>query len=144
MADNPTYNLIGKDFTPPDIEAKVTGASTYSEDFRMEGMAYVKMLLSPMPNARVRNIDASEALAMEGVYGIMTADDVPTFQNPGEQILTNEPNFVGEPILAIAAVDEATAANALELVRVDYEELPFVLDPLESLYPGGPDAYRGW
>ncbi|MBN4053571.1 xanthine dehydrogenase family protein molybdopterin-binding subunit [Haliea sp. AH-315-K21] len=143
MADNPTYKLIGKDFTPPDIEAKVTGAATYSEDFRAEGMAYVKMLLSPMPHARVTNIDASEALAMEGVYGIMTADDVPSFQNPGEQILNNEPNFVGEPILAIAAVDEATAANALELVRVDYEELPFVLDPLESLYPGGPDAYRG-
>tara|TARA_R110000824_G_scaffold52692_5_gene146329 strand:- start:4655 stop:7099 length:2445 start_codon:yes stop_codon:yes gene_type:complete len=143
MADNPAFNLVGKDFTPPDVEAKVTGAANYSEDFRAEGMAYVKMLLSPMPKARVRSIDASEALAMEGVYGIMTADDVPSFPNPGEQILNNEPNFVGEPILAIAAVDEATAANALELVRVEYEELPFVLDPLESLYPGGPDAYRG-
>ena len=47
MADNPTYKLIGKNFTPPDIEAKVTGAATYSEDFRAEGMAYIKMLLSP-------------------------------------------------------------------------------------------------
>jgi len=143
MADNPTYRHIGKNFTPPDIEAKVTGASTYSEDFRAEGMAYIKMLLSPMPKCIVRNIDASEALAMEGVYGIMTADDVPTFPNPGEQILSNEPNFIGEPILAIAAVDEATAANALELVRVEYEEQDFVLDPLESLYPGGTDAYYG-
>ena len=144
MADNSNdYKLIGEDFVPPDIHAKVTGSSTYAEDFRAEGMAYVKMLLSPMPHARVTNIDASEALALEGVYGIMTADDVPSFPNPGEQILNNEPNFVGEPILAIAAVDEATAANALELVRVEYEELPFVLDPLESLYPGGPDAYRG-
>jgi xanthine dehydrogenase molybdenum-binding subunit len=144
MADNnTTYNLVGKNFTPPDIRAKVTGRATYSEDYRADGMAYVKMLLSPMPHARVTNIDASAALAMEGVYGVMTADDVPSFPNPGEQILSNEPNFVGEPILAVAAVDETTASNALELITVEYEELPFVLDPMESLFPGGPDAYNG-
>jgi len=140
---NPSFRLIGKDFTPPDIRAKVTGSAKYSEDFRRDGMAYIKMLLSPMPHCRVLNIDASDALAMPGVYGILTAEDVPAFPQPQEQILNNAPNFVGEPILAIAAVDEATAANALELVRVEYEPLPFTIDPLESLYPGGPDASQG-
>lgn len=142
--NNPdNFKIIGKDFTPPDIRAKVTGKAKYAEDFRAEGMAYIKMLLSPMPHCRVSDIDATEALAVPGVYGIMTADDVPSFPDPQEQILNNTPNFAGEPILAIAAVDEATAANALELVKVKYEPLPFTLDPLESLYPGGPDANLG-
>ncbi|MEX2367718.1 MAG: molybdopterin cofactor-binding domain-containing protein, partial [Pseudohongiellaceae bacterium] len=142
-ANNNNFKLIGQNFTPPDVRAKVTGRARFSEDFRADGMAWIKMLLSPMPHCRVQSIDASEALAMEGVYGILTADDVPAFPQPQEQILNTAPNFVGEPILAIAAVDEATAASALDLVRVEYEPLPFTLDPLESLYPGGPDANQG-
>jgi len=142
-AVNSTLRLIGQDFTPPDIRAKVTGAAKYSEDMRMDGMAWIKMLLSPMPHCRVRNIDVSAALNLAGVYGVLTADEVPAFPKPQEQILNNAPNFVGEPILAIAAVDEATAANALELVQVEYEPLPFILDPLQSLYPGAPDANEG-
>ena len=138
-----TFRLIGQDFTPPDIRAKVTGSAKYSEDIRMDGMAFVKMLLSPMPHCRVTRMDATAALALPGVYGILTAEDVPAFPQPQEQILNNHPNFVGEPILAIAAVDEATAANALDLIEIEYEALPFTLDPLESLYPGGPDANQG-
>lgn len=143
ITGNNNFRLIGQDFTPPDIRAKVTGSAKYSEDIRMDGMAWIKMLLSPMPHCRVLSIDSSEALALPGVYGILTADDVPVFPQPQEQILNNQPNFVGEPILAIAAVDEATAAAAIELIRVEYEALPFTLDPLESLYPGGPDANQG-
>src|SRR5690606_10878294 len=94
----------------------------------------------PMPHARVRRIDADEALAMPGVFGILTADDVPAMPPPQDEILTNEPLFVGQPILAIAAETEQLAADALERIRVEYEELPFTVDPLESLYPGGPNA----
>ena len=57
-----SYNLIGKDFTPPDIVAKVTGKAKYSEDFRVEGMVFCRLLTSPMPHAKVKSIDASEAL----------------------------------------------------------------------------------
>ena len=71
------YNLIGKDFVPPDVVAKVTGRAKYAEDFRAEGMLFCKLLLSPMPHCRVRGIDAAEALAMPGVKGILTADDLP-------------------------------------------------------------------
>ncbi len=132
--------LIGKDITPPDLVAKVTGRAKYAEDFRADGMLFAKLLSSPMPHARVRRIDASAALSMPGVVDILTADDLPEVDAPGERALTNEPLYEGEPILAVAAVDETTAADAIERINVDFEQLPFVLDPLESLRPGGPNA----
>ena len=134
------YKLIGKDFAPPDLTAKVRGRATYSEDMHVEGMLHCKLLLSPMPHARVKKIDASAALAMKGVVAILTAHDVPQFPPPQTPILTNEPLFVGAPILAVAAVDELTAANAVEAIKVDLEPLPFSLDPLQSLRPDGPNA----
>ena len=73
MADNNRpYNLVGKNFTPPDIRAKVTGRATYSEDYRADGMAYIKMLLSPMPHALVTNIDAS-APALSSTESVVSA-----------------------------------------------------------------------
>ncbi|HEX6997630.1 MAG TPA: xanthine dehydrogenase family protein [Gammaproteobacteria bacterium] len=134
------FDLLGKDFTPPDVHAKVTGRARYAEDFRADGMAFCKLLTSPMPHARVARLDLSEALAMPGVLGALTADDVPSFPEPAETILTNEPLFVGHPILAIAAESEEIAAEALERVRIEYEELPFTVDPLRSLFPGGANA----
>ena len=134
------YKLIGKDFTPPDVVAKVTGKAKYAEDFRVDGMVYCRLLLSPMPHAKVRNIDASAALKMPGVVGILTAADVPAIPSPANPILTNEPLYVGAPILAIAAESETLAADALEKIKLDLEALPYTVDPLESLYPGGPNA----
>ncbi len=134
------YDLLGKNFTPPDVQAKVTGTAKYAEDFRVDGMVYCKVLTSPMPHAKVTSIDASAALAMPGVHGVLTADDVEDFGEPAETILTNEPLFVGHPILAIAADSEQLAADALEQIKISYEELPFTVDPLQSLYPGGADA----
>ena len=69
--------LVGANYVPPDLVAKVTGRAKYAEDFRAEGMLFAKLLLSPMPHARVRSIDTSAALAMPGVKAIITADDVP-------------------------------------------------------------------
>lgn len=135
-----TFKHIGKDFIPHDVLAKVTGAAKYAEDFRAEGMVFCRLLTSPMPHGRVKNIDASAALGMEGVLGILTADDIPG-EPPGfAPPLTNEPLYVGEPILAVAAISEEIAEDAIEKIRVDYEPLPFTFDPLESLFPGGKDA----
>jgi CO/xanthine dehydrogenase Mo-binding subunit len=105
-----------------------------------------------MPHARVLHIDTSAALAMPGVKAILTADDLPApadivtdlgqtiKANPkGERALTNEPLYEGEPILAVAAVDEYTAAEAIEKIQIEFEPLPFVVDPLVSLRPGGPN-----
>jgi CO/xanthine dehydrogenase Mo-binding subunit len=130
---------VGQNYTPPDLVAKVTGRAKYAEDFRAEGMLFTKLLLSPMPHARVRRIDTSAALAMPGVKAILTADDLPDL-NGAERALTNEPRYAGEPILAVAAVDEATAADAVERIEVDLEPLPFVTDPFDSLRPDGPNA----
>ena len=145
------YKLLGHDYTTPDLIAKVTGRAKYAEDYRADGMSFCKLLLSPMPHCRVRRIDASAALAMPGVKGMLTADDLPPRKAAGgeagaslapEVALTNEPVYKGEPILAVAAVDELTAAEAIEKITLDLEPLPFVVDPLESLRPNGPSARR--
>ncbi len=131
--------LIGRNYTTPDLVAKVTGRAKYAEDYRADGMLFTKLLLSPMPHARVRHIDASAALAMPGVKAILTADDLPDLKG-AERALTNEPFYQGEPILALAAVDERTAAEAIERIELDLEPLPFVVDPVESLRPTGANA----
>ena len=134
-----TQKLVGANYVPLDHEAKVTGRAKYAEDFRAEGMLFAKLLLSPMPHARVRSVDLSAALAMPGVKAILRASEVPD-QNGGEKALNDEPFYAGEPILAVAAVDEATAAEAIERIVLDLEPLPFTIDPLESLRPGTPAA----
>jgi xanthine dehydrogenase molybdenum-binding subunit len=131
--------LIGQDISPPDLRAKITGRAKYAEDFRADGMVFAKLLASPMPHCRVIRIDASAALAMEGVVGILTADEVPQSEG-GEQCLTNHPLYEGEAILAVAAVSETIAADAIERIRVDFEPLPFILNPLDGVRPGSPDG----
>jgi xanthine dehydrogenase molybdenum-binding subunit len=146
------YKLIGKNYQTPDLYAKVTGQAKYAEDFRAEGMLFCKLLLSPMPHARVKRIHTNAALAMPGVKAILTANDLPAPADTltdngtvikaskwGERGLTNEPVYQGEPILAVAAVDELSAAEAIEKIHIDFEPLPFVIDPLDTLRPGGPN-----
>ena len=146
MADK---KLVGQNYTTPDLRAKVTGRSKYAEDFRAEGMLFARLLLSPYPHARIASIDTSAALAMPGVRAILMADEVPgpkdqvndagqTIRaNPkSEKALTNEPLYQGEPVLAVAAVDELTAAEAIEKIKIRWERLPFSVDPVASLLPG--------
>ena len=134
------YTLLGQDFVPPDIRAKVTGEAKYAEDFRADGMVFCRLLHSTMPHARVTRIDASEALAMDGVVAVLTVDDLPETAAPIQPLLTNEPMFAGEPILAVAAVSETLAEDAIDRILVELEPLPFSVDPLDSLFPGGPNA----
>src|SRR5689334_21562417 len=146
------YKLLGKDYPTPDLYAKVTGKSKYAEDYRAEGMLFCKLLLSPVPHGRVKHLDLSKALAMPGVKAILTQDDLPApadsvtdlgvtiKANPlGEKALTMEPLYQGEPVLAVAAVDEFTAAEAIEAIDIEFEHLPFAVDPLDTLRPGGPN-----
>jgi CO/xanthine dehydrogenase Mo-binding subunit len=149
MADE---RLLGQNYSTADLVAKVTGRAKYAEDFRAEGMLFCKLLLSPRPHCRVRGVDLSGALAMPGVRAILRASDLPAAPPPSlkghedavvlrpEVALTDEPVYEGEPILAVAAVDELTAAEAIDRIHLDLEPLPFVVDPLESLRPDGPNA----
>src|ERR1041385_6250276 len=132
MADN---KLVGQNYTTPDLVAKVTGAAKYAEDYRVDGMLFAKLLVSPMPHARVKRLDTSKALAMPGVKAILTADDMPgaaAGATLGENVqstpqagggLTNEPLYQGEPFLAIAATSELGAAEAIEAIDIEFEPL---------------------
>ncbi len=146
------YKLIGKDYPTPDLYAKVTGKAKYAEDFRAEGMLFCKLLLSPVPHGRVKHLNVSKALAMPGVKAILTEEDLPApadsvndlgivikANRQGEKALTMEPVYHGEPVLAVAAVDEFTAAEAIENIDIEFEHLPFAVDPLDTLRPGGPN-----
>src|SRR6202162_418666 len=148
----PQYKLIGKNYVTADLYAKVTGKSKYAEDFRAEGMLFCKLLLSPVPHGRVKHLDLRKALAMPGVRAILTQNDLPApadsvtdlgavikANQQGEKALTMEPLYQGEPVLAVAAVDELTAAEAIEKIEIEFEHLPFVVAPLDSLVPGGPN-----
>jgi CO/xanthine dehydrogenase Mo-binding subunit len=137
----PDHTLTGHDYTTPDLQAKVTGRAKYAEDFRADGMLFTKLLLSPMPHARVTRLDTRAALALPGVKAILTADELPDARG-AERALTNEPLYQGEPILAVAAVDELTAAEAIERIDIQFQALPFVVDPVESLRPSGANGRR--
>ena len=146
--------LVGQNYTTPDLVAKVTGRAKYSEDFRAEGMLYARLLTSPLPHARIRRIDTSAATAMPGVKAILLPEEIPgpadtvtdlgqtiRANQQGERALANgEALYQGEPILAVAAVDEWTAAEAIEKIEIDWEPLPFNVDALDSLRPGRPNA----
>ncbi len=168
------FKLLGHNYVTPDLVAKVKGQAKYAEDFRAEGMVFIKLMPSPRPHARVISIDASAALAMPGVHGILTAKDLPAPPPPPgpppaaaaagaapaagapaagaapaappappmppEFALTDEPVYEGEPILAIAADSEELAAEAIDRIVVEFEALPFVIDPLEGMRPGAPDG----
>ena len=148
-----TNKLIGQNYTTPDLVAKVTGQAKYAEDYRVDGMLFCKLLLSPYPHARIKRIDTSRALATPGVKGVLTADELPApadvvsdlgqrfaANTKGEKALTNEPVYQGEPVLALAAIDELTASDALEKIEIEWEPLPFAVDPLASLRPDGANA----
>src|ERR1044071_1632065 len=112
-------------------DSKLVGRDYPTPDFRAEGMLFTKLLLSPFPHARVKSIDSSAALAMPGVRAILTADEVPGPRdqvsdagvlikaNPrSEKAPPKEPMYQGEPVLAVAAVDELTAAEAIERLKI--------------------------
>src|SRR4029077_4657145 len=107
-----------------DLYPKVTGQAKYAEDYHADGMLFCKLLLSPLPHARVTHLDVQQALAIPGVKAILTAGELPppadTLTDNGtviranpksEKALTMEPRYQGEPILAVAALDELTAAD---------------------------------
>lgn len=145
--------LVGQNYETPDIRAKVTGRARYSEDFRAPGMLFARLLLSPYSHAKIRSIDTSLASAMPGVKAILLPEDVPGPKdqvndmgqvlraNPySEKALTAEPLYQGEPVVAVAAIDEATAVEAIEKIKIRWDVLPFNVDPVATLRPGAATA----
>lgn len=148
------YKVIGQSVQRVDAVAKVTGKAKYADDFFERDMLIGKVLRSPYAHAIIKNIDVSMAKALPGVEAVITYKELPdikyaTAGHPwslelehrdieDRHILTNKARYVGDEIAAVVAVDEITAKKALKLIKVEYEILPFVLDPEEAINTGAP------
>ena len=148
-ADN---KWIGKRTPRPDGIDKVTGRAAFAADFSLPGMLWGRVLRSPHPHARIRSINSDKALALPGVKAVMIGEDLVEFPwdkaaplgiqdlrfNSRNVMAREKALYVGHPVAAVAAISNRIAADALKLIEVDYEVLPWVIDVDEALQPGAP------
>lgn len=137
--------VIGKAVPRSDARLKATGIACYAADVRLPGREPLcgKILRSPHPHARIVSIDTSKAASLPGVHAVVTGKDATAerigFMMRDRHVLTRDKvRFVGDPVAAVAAVDEATALEALALIHVEYDILPAVFTPEEALADGAP------
>jgi CO/xanthine dehydrogenase Mo-binding subunit len=140
--------VVGVSVPQVNAREKVLGRAQYVADIKMGGMLHAKVLRSPYAHARIVSIDASRARALRGVKLVVTGEDTPTCLwgviRKEHRILASEKvRFVGEEVAAVVATDEATALDAIELIRVEYEELPALLTPAAALVEGAPELHPG-
>ena len=132
-----TLAIVGKGHPRVDGIARVTGRAQFTQDLYLPGMLHVRMLRSPYPRARVRKVDATRALTFPGVRGVLHRFNAPKAAFRGEEtIFRDEVRFAGDEVAAVAADTEETAADAVRLIDVEYEVLPFVPDLEEAMADG--------
>ena len=134
----PEHSVIGKRIPKVDVLGRLTGKVEYSTDVSLPGMLYGKILRSPYPHARILNIDTSKAEKLPGIKAVVTAKNTPSTDSPHADrriFVTSKVRFIGDEVAAVAATDEDIAEEALELIEVEYEELPAISDPLVALRP---------
>ena len=135
---------IGVSAPRRDLPEKLTGEAKYTADIRLPGMLYGKILRSPHAHARILAVDASAAAKLPGVYAVLTPFDAPDGRvAPDVRILDTRARFVGDEVAAVAAADEETAEEAMRLIEVSYDPLPFVTDPVEAMRSGAPEVHDG-
>ncbi len=150
---------VGHALPRVDARDKVTGKAMYAGDFAMEGALTMKLLFAGRPHARVVHVDTQTATALPGVAAVFTSLDVPVnaygLQYPDQPVLcgpggdqpgTDVVRFVGDQVAAVVAENEAIAEQALDLIKVTYEDLPVITDPRDALQPGAAllhPAYAG-
>lgn len=143
------FRHVGRPLRKVDGLAKATGAALYTDDLTLPGMLHAKTLRSPHAHARIRSVDAGEALRLPGVLAVITGQDLPVrygilpWTQDETALAVDKVRFVGDPVAAVAALDEDAANAALKLIRVDYEPLHAYLDPLESLGRHDPAIHEG-
>ncbi|MFQ5552748.1 MAG: molybdopterin cofactor-binding domain-containing protein [Thermoplasmata archaeon] len=126
-----------------DGPAKVTGQAQFADDIHLPGMLYAKLLRSPVPHGRIKSLDTSRAEALPGVVAVLTGQDLPEkygilpVSQDEEALCTEKVRYVGDPIAAVAAVDEDTAEEATELIELDLEDLPSYMTIEEALEKEG-------
>ena len=143
-----SLQTVGHPTSRIDAEKRVTGAATYTGDLRLTGMLYARVLRSPHPHARIRHIDLARAQALPGVKAILTRENCDVIWASGDMrnkryLFNNPVRFAGDAVAAVAAIDRHTAEQATRLIEVDFETLPFVLDPEDALQPGAPEIQPG-
>mgnify|MGYP003700669497 CR=1 FL=1 len=143
---------IGQRTIRPDGAEKVTGAARFGADFAFPGMLWGKTLRSPHPHARIRGIDTSKAEALPGVRAVMTGADLPTFPldtpvmvGPADMrwvsrnvMARDKALYAGHVVAAVAATSPAIAEAAAQLIEVDYEVLPYVIDVEDAMRDDAP------
>jgi 4-hydroxybenzoyl-CoA reductase alpha subunit len=139
------YAVVGKKVPRLDATSKAVGDLRYVSDLYLPGILVGKVLRSPLPHAKILQVNISKAIRIAGVKAVITAKDTPRRKfcmNPAwanNMILQDEKvRYVGDQVAAVAAIDEDTALEALSLIQVDYEPLPAVFDPEEAMQPGAP------
>jgi CO/xanthine dehydrogenase Mo-binding subunit len=128
-----------------DFQDKVTGSAEFISDVVVPGMLHGKILRSPIPHGLIRSINVEAASALPGVVAVLTGSDVASLNHHWGLFLKDRPviaidrvRYVGEPVAMVAAIDERTAEEAIELINVDYDSLPFVTDAAEALKADAP------
>ena len=140
------FSIVGQSVPRVDGAAKVTGNAKYVADLSIPGMIEGKFLRSPYAHARIRSIDTAEAEAMPGVVAVLTSKDLKDIgpyigrgKNKDQPVIAlNRVIFAGQPVAAVAALDRATAEEALTKIHVDYEELPAVISVEDAMADGAP------
>jgi 4-hydroxybenzoyl-CoA reductase alpha subunit len=143
------FAVVGMPLPRVDAPDKARGRAKYTGDLRLPGMLWGKILTSSVPHARILSIDVEEARKLPGVKAVITAREVPDIRygvSPArydDNILAIERvRYIGDEVAAVAAVDEETAVRALDLIRVEYEELPAIFDPFEAMKDGAPQLHE--
>lgn len=140
-------NVVGRSYPQIDAMEKTMGKTRFVSDLVLPNMLYGRILRSPFPHARIKHIDTSRAQSLAGVKAVVTYADTPGVRfGPRSDdwtiLASDKARFSGDEVAAVAAIDEDTAEEALDLIRVEYEELPFVTDPLEAMKPGAPLVHQ--
>jgi CO/xanthine dehydrogenase Mo-binding subunit len=134
------YAIIGKRMPRVDSRTKVMGKAKYTADLKLPGMLVGKVLRSPLAHARILSIDTAKAESLPGVKAVVTGKDtegvkwgVFAYTRDQQFIQTEKVRYIGDEVAGVAAVDEETALKALDLIDVEYEELPAVFEPMEAM-----------
>ncbi len=136
------FETIGREVPAVDSAERVTGQALYTSDIQLPGMLHARILRSPYPHARIKRMETDRAASLPGVRAIISHLNVPAISWLNQStILEPIVRFQGDEVAAVAADDEETANDALDLIDVEYENLPFVIDAEKALQVGAPRIY---
>ncbi len=149
-AQAPVRKWVGKSIRRVEDPRFLLGRGGYVDDIVLPGMVHAAVLRSPLPHARIKSIDVSKARSLPGVLAVVTGQEVRELTNPMPDfgpdpskhtwwlLAVDKVRYVGEPVAAVVATDRYIAEDACELIEVEYEPLPAVVDPEEAMKPGAP------